>query len=94
MPHKDGSDSSFCMPRSRNANIEENLHLDLTKLSREEVEAWGLRGWKTAHTLDNQLNQDSTNSSRPPSSDNPYKRAVRRGNKADGEASPVSGAEV
>jgi hypothetical protein len=82
------------MPGPRNANIEENLQLDLTKLSREEVEAWGLRGWKTARTLDNQLNQDSTNSSRPPSSDNPYKRAERRGNKADGEASPVSGAEV
>ena len=82
------------MPRPRNTDIEENLNLDLTKLSREEIEAWGRRGWKTAHTLDNQLNQDSTNSSRPPSSDNPYKRAERRGHKADGEASAVSGAEV
>jgi transposase len=82
------------MPQPTLADIEKNFRADLAGMSSAERDAWGRRGWELALRLAHRLNEDSTNSSRPPSSDSPYKRAARRGNKVDGEALPVSGAEV
>jgi len=50
---------------------------DLATMSREEVEDWGWRQHELARSLANRLAEDSTTSSRPPSSDDPYRREAR-----------------
>src|SRR5271154_7128091 len=46
-------------------------------MSREEVEEWGWRQHELARSLANRLGEDSSTSSRPPSSDDPYRRGER-----------------
>src|SRR5271170_384080 len=46
-------------------------------MSREEVEEWGWRQYELARSLANRLGEDSSTSSRPPSSDDPYRRGER-----------------
>jgi hypothetical protein len=50
---------------------------DLAAMSREEVEEWGWRQRELARALANRLGEDSKTSSRPPSSDDPYRRGER-----------------
>lgn len=67
------------MPKLKIADIERWDDVDLAQMSREELEAWARQVWELARRLANQLGQDSTNSSRPPSSDDPYRRGTQAG---------------
>jgi transposase len=58
---------------------------DLAAMTREEVEEWGWRQHELARSLANRLGEDSTTSSRPPSSDDPYRRGARGKLAPDGE---------
>ena len=75
------------MPKLKIADIERCDDVDLAQMSREELEAWAREVWELARRLANQLGQDSTNSSRPPSSDDPYRRGAQAesGGGTDGE---------
>ncbi len=75
------------MPKLKIADIESCDEVDLAQMSREELEAWARQVWELARRLANQLGQNSTNSSRPPSSDDPYRRGtqVGSGGGQDGE---------
>jgi len=53
---------------------------ELAAMSREELETWGWRQHELARELANRLGADSRTSSRPPSSDDPY-----RGDGGDGK---------
>jgi len=50
----------------------------LGELSRDELEEFAWQVVEYARALANQVKQDSTNSSRPPSSDDPYRRGAER----------------
>jgi transposase len=58
---------------------------ELAAMSREELEAWGWRQHELARELANRLGADSRTSSRPPSSDDPY-----RGDGGDGGKPPAT----
>jgi hypothetical protein len=58
-------------------------------MSREEVEEWAWRRHELARELANRLGEDSKTSSRPPSSDDPY----RRGEKEKAASAGPDGAE-
>ncbi len=79
------------MPRRFDTDLKDIKRSDLATMSREEVEAWGWRQHELARELANRLGADSKTSSRPPSSDDPY----RRGEKEDAaSASPSAGGEA
>lgn len=50
----------------------------LKRLTRDELERLAWRAIEVALALDDKTNQNSTNSSRPPSSDDPYRRGEQR----------------
>jgi len=53
-------------------------------MSREELEEWAWRRHERARELANRLSEDSKTSSRPPSSDDPYRRGETNKPAADG----------
>jgi hypothetical protein len=57
---------------------------DLGSMSREELEEWAWRRHERARELANRLSEDSKTSSRPPSSDDPYRRGETNKPAADG----------
>ena len=61
------------MPRRFDPDLNAVQRTDLATMSREELEAWGWRQHELARELANRLGADSRTSSRPPSSDDPYK---------------------
>ena len=67
-------DSTICVPRRFDPRLKDIRRTDLAAMSREEVEAWGWRQHELARELANRLGADSRTSSRPPSSDDPYRR--------------------
>ena len=69
------------MAKLKIADIAAYDRADLAQLSREELEDWAWRSYEWGRGLTNQLAQNSTNSSRPPSSDDPYRRSGRGGKK-------------
>ena len=80
------------MPRLRVPELTEFERADLSGLPRQELEDLAWRFRELARTLANRLGEDSTTSSRPPSSDDPYRRdqrggAGRVGQDGDGGAS-------
>ena len=70
-------DSTVFVPRRFDARLTDIQRTDLAAMSREEVEAWGWRQHELARELANRLGADSRTSSRPPSSDDPYRRDER-----------------
>ncbi len=62
------------MPRRFDPDLKDVQRTDLATMSREELEAWGWRQHELARELANRLGADSRTSSRPPSSDDPYRR--------------------
>lgn len=68
----ENSDSTLCMPRLRASEIARIDRAELRDLPREELEELAWQSLELARALANRLRQDSTNSSRPPSSDDPY----------------------
>ena len=62
------------MPRRFDRDLKDVQRTELAAMSREELEAWGWRQHELARELANRLGADSRTSSRPPSSDDPYKR--------------------
>ena len=67
------------MPRLRIPELTEFERADLSGLPRQELEDLAWRFRELARTLANRLGEDSTTSSRPPSSDDPYRRDQRGG---------------
>ena len=65
------------MPRRFAPDLNDVQRTDLAAMTREEVEEWGWRQHELARSLANRLGEDSTTSSRPPSSDDPYRREAR-----------------
>jgi len=61
------------VPRRFDPDLNDVQRTDLAAMSREELEAWGWRQHELARELANRLGADSRTSSRPPSSDDPYK---------------------
>ena len=61
------------MPRRFAPDLNDVQRTDLATMSREELEAWGWRQHELARELANRLGADSRTSSRPPSSDDPYR---------------------
>jgi transposase len=79
------------VPRRFDTDLKDIKRSELAAMSREEVEAWGWRQHELARELANRLGADSKTSSRPPSSDDPY----RRGEKGEAaSASPSAGGEA
>ncbi len=74
------------MPRLSIPELNQYDRADLSVLPRAELEdvAWRFR--ELARMLANRLGEDSTTSSRPPSSDDPYRRAGRGGTASAGQA--------
>lgn len=77
-----------CMAKLKIADIAAYDRADLAHLSREELEDWAWRSYEWGRSLANQLAQNSTNSSRPPSSDDPYRRSGRGGKKPETDDRP------
>src|SRR3954465_10190759 len=67
------------MPRLRIPELTEFERAALSGLPRQELEDLAWRFRELARTLANRLSEDSTTSSRPPSSDDPYRRGQRGG---------------
>jgi len=65
------------MPRLNLQELTDCERADLAALSRKELEDLAWRFHELARSLANRLGEDSTNSSRPPSSDDPYRRDQR-----------------
>ena len=61
------------MPRRFDRDLKDVQRTELAAMSREELEAWGWRQHELARELANRLGADSRTSSRPPSSDDPYR---------------------
>jgi hypothetical protein len=61
------------VPRRFDPDLKDVQRTELAAMSREELEAWGWRQHELARELANRLGADSRTSSRPPSSDDPYK---------------------
>src|SRR4051812_50208028 len=67
------------MPRLRIPELTEFERADLSGLPRQELEDLAWRFPELARALANRVSEDSTTSSRPPSSDDPYRRDQRGG---------------
>ena len=67
------------MPRLSIPELTEFERADLSDLPRQELEDLARRFRELARTLANQLGENSTTSSRPPSTDDPYRRDQRGG---------------
>src|ERR1035437_9187434 len=65
------------MPRLSIPELSQYERADLSVLARQELEDLAWRFREVARTLANRLGEDSTTSSRPPSSDDPYRRGQR-----------------
>jgi hypothetical protein len=72
------------VPRRFAPDLNDVRRTDLAAMSREELEAWGWRQHELARELANRLGVDSRTSSRPPSSDDPY----RGGDDGGGDGKP------
>ena len=73
------------MPRRFDPDLNDMERTDLAAMSREELEELAWRLHELARSLANRAGEDSTTSSRPPSSDDPYRRG-ERGKPAAGRA--------
>jgi hypothetical protein len=90
------------MPRLNLQELTDCERADLAALSRKELEELAWRFHELARSLANRLGEDSTNSSRPPSSDDPYRRDQRgeqassdpERNNGDGDKDGGAGAEA
>ncbi|MEE3504511.1 hypothetical protein [Acidiphilium acidophilum] len=71
------------MPRQRIPGLKDIKRTDLSAMSRVELEelTWDLH--ELARALANRAGEDSTTSSRPPSSDNPYRRNTKSEQSSD-----------
>ena len=67
-------DSTVWVRRRFAPDLNDVQRTDLATMSRAELEAWGWRQHELARELANRLGADSRTSSRPPSSDDPYRR--------------------
>ena len=65
------------MPRRFVPDLNDIKRTDLAVISREELEDLAWRWHELARSLANRAGEDSTTSSRPPSSDDPYRRDAR-----------------
>ena len=65
------------VPRRFDPDLNDIKRTDLAALSRKELEDLAWRLHELARSLANRLGEDSTTSSRPPSSDDPYRRDQR-----------------
>jgi len=75
------------VPRRFDSDLDCDIkRTDLGSMSREELEEWAWRRHELARELANRLGEDSKTSSRPPSSDDPYRRGARGKAGADGSA--------
>ena len=82
------------MPRRFDSNLNDIKRTDLATMSREEVEEWGWRQHELARSLANRLGKDSSTSSRPPSSDDPYRRGERGKSAAAGPGGGETSAAI
>ena len=80
------------MPRRFDSNLNDIKRADLATMSREAVEEWGWRQHELARSLANRLGEDSSTSSRPPSSADPYRRGERGQAAAAGPGGETSAA--
>jgi transposase len=79
------------VPRRFDSDLNDIKRTDLATMSREEVEEWGWRQHELARSLANRLGADSSTSSRPPSSDDPYRHGQRgKAGAGDGETSAAA----
>ena len=82
------------MPRRFDPDLNDIKRTDLAVMSREELEEWAWRLHELARLLANRAGEDSSTSSRPPSSDDPYRREARSkpaiAEGGDGETSSVA----
>jgi transposase len=65
------------VPRRFDPDLNDIKRTDLAVISREELEDLAWRWHELARSLANRAGEDSTTSSRPPSSDDPYRRDAR-----------------
>jgi transposase len=65
------------VPRRFDPDLNDMERTDLAAMSREELEELAWRLHELARSLANRAGEDSTTSSRPPSSDDPYRRGER-----------------
>ena len=65
------------MPRRFAPDLNDIKRTDLATMSREELEELAWRWRELARSLANSAGEDSSTSSRPPSSDDPYRRGER-----------------
>jgi hypothetical protein len=82
------------VPRRFDPDLNDIKRTDLAVMSREELEEWAWRLHELARLLANRASEDSLTSSRPPSSDDPYRREARSKSATaeggDGETSSVA----
>ena len=65
------------MPHRTIPDLNDIERTDLASMSRKELEELAWRWRELARSLANRAGEDSTTSSRPPSSDDPYRRDAR-----------------
>jgi IS1 family transposase len=91
------------MPRSKLPDLTDIKRTDLSAMSRDELEELTWRLHELARSLANRVGEDSATSSRPPSSDDPYRRGAKAGqdaaapdrdDDAGGGASPTADADT
>jgi transposase len=70
-------DSTPCVPRRFAPELNDIKRTDLAVMSREDLEDLAWRLHELARLLANRAGEDSSTSSRPPSSDDPYRREMR-----------------
>ncbi len=81
------------MPRRFAPELNDIKRTDLASMSREELEELAWRWREMARSLANRAGEDSSTSSRPPSSDDPYRRQERgKPDAADADADPSAAA--
>ena len=80
------------MPGRFDPYLNDIKRTDLAVMSREELEELAWRLHELARLLANRASEDSSTSSRPPSSDDPYRREARSkpAEGGDGETSSVA----
>jgi len=70
-------DSTLCVPRRTIPELNNIDRDDFASMSRKELEELARRWRELARSLANRAGEDSTTSSRPPSSDDPYRRDAK-----------------
>jgi IS1 family transposase len=70
-------DSTLFVPRRNIPDLNDIERTDLASMSRTELEELAWRWRELARSLSNRAGEDSRTSSRPPSSDDPYRRDAR-----------------